>query len=403
MSNNLLKKYGIGIESVQELDEVALESLDQDLDQQIYSLEQDIDDQCKLDCAIDVLTEQEKIVDEIQEERPLTEQEARLISLGRDAVASSLGVEPDVVSTEDSSEDKGILRKLVEAAKKGLLWVIDKLKALGKFAKEKIVLFFKWVGKKSLAAFKGLKDLGHEIWDRAAIKKDDLLKQGYLIDSKTLDAVDLIKLQNVNKDTLLSYSQALMVSTRATVESIADARRGKPFGSVNFQYFTLDEKLYGLKLYIPGYTEATLGAVVSGKMKFKPAPMEMGKDGVLVGYNANVVKKLLNVADFAQAINAAEGNMQILLKDQEKATKDIENAVKAIDGFVDTNVRSGDRTTFNSVNKANRKGFSLFAKLYGAQYHLSYKAVQARFQFLKAYASIAQSYQAENDNLLESK
>ena len=96
--------------------------------------------------------------------------------------------------------------------------------------------------------------------------------------------------------------------------------------------------------------------------------------------------------------------MKMLLKDQENATKGIQQAEKifAADVLRAAGANPRIRQLYKQGTKAVRREFTIFTKLLAKNYQLSYNAVKVRWQFLSAYLDVSKKLD-DQGNLLENK
>ena len=400
--NNLLKKY-------QAEEAVTLEEIDAKLDELVLGLEEIAEDEEKLVQAEEMLDQQQEIIDEIQSNRELSPEESKLVVLGRQAVAQSVGVDPetitDGIAVEANGSEQSFLKKIAEGVKKGFEWLIEKLIQLGKWVKDKIMKAFGFFRTQLSKIAKGLKDLGKNAWNAVFKNRKDLLRQGYLVDNYTKDVVDLNAVQVTNFETLHAYSNAIGTALRATSDSFKEAREALAKGkNMDFYAFQVADKIYELPIYIPGYQRGILGGIVSGKLPMTPKGMDIDENGDVEGYTPAIIKKLLDVANLELEVKAGEQNMKMLLKDQEIATKGIKDAEKIFDLARERAVGNNHqfRTWFNSSTRSIRREFTLFTRLLAKNYQLSYNAVKVRWQFLSAYLEVSTKLD-DQGNLLENK
>lgn len=400
--NNLLKKY-------QTDETVTLEAIDAKLNELVLGLEEIAEDEEHLIKAEETLDQQQEVIDEIQSNRELSPEESKLVVLGRQAVAQSVGVDPETVvdgiAVEADGSEQSFLKKIAEGVKKGFEWLIEKLIQLGKWVKDKIMKAFGFFRTQLSKMAKGLKDLGKNAWNAVFKNRKDLLRQGYLVDNYTKDVVDLQALQVTNFETLHAYSNAIGTALRATSDSFKEAREAlAKEKNMDFYAFQVADKIYELPIYIPGYQRGILGGIVSGKLPMKPKGMDIAENGDIEGYTPAIVKKLLDVANLELEVKAGEQNMKMLLKDQENAVKGIQDAEKIFDLARERAVGNNHqfRTWFNSSTRSIRREFTLFTRLLAKNYQLSYNAVKVRWQFLSAYLDVSKKLD-DQGNLLENK
>ena len=132
--------------------------------------------------------------------------------------------------------------------------------------------------------------------------------------------------------------------------------------------------------------------------------MDIDENGDVEGYTPAIVKKLLDVANLELEVKAGEQNMKMLLKDQDNATKGIQQAEKIFSADIlrAAGANPGLRQLYKQGTKAVRREFTLFTKLLAKNYQLSYNAVKVRWQFLSAYLDVSKKLDNQG-NLLENK
>ena len=400
--NNLLKKY-------QTEEAVTLEAIDAKLDELVLGLEEIAEDEEQLIKAEETLDQQQEVIDEIQSNRELSPEESKLVVLGRQAIAQSVGVDPEIVAdgiaVEADGSEQSFLKKIAEGVKKGFEWLIEKLIQLGKWVKDKIMKAFGFFRTQLSKMAKGLKDLGKNAWNAVFKNRKDLLRQGYLVDNYTKDVVDLNAIQVTNFETLHAYSNAIGTALRATSDSFKEAREAAEKGQEKgYNTFNVSNKIYELPIYIPGYQRGILGGIVAGKLPMVPKVMDIDENGDVEGYTPAIIKKLLDVANLELEVKAGEQNMKMLLKDQENATKGIQQAEKifAADVLRAAGANPRIRQLYKQGTKAVRREFTIFTKLLAKNYQLSYNAVKVRWQFLSAYLDVSKKLD-DQGNLLENK
>lgn len=163
---NILNKYIISqecdiqneTEEVVEVDTTELDETAKRIDEGIGELQEVNDEVDRLRVAQDNLQLQNQVMSTIvsdREDGKLTEQEQVLAQVGRRAIVSSLGIDPDSeegqeyveeidsspIATEDA-EQQGLGKRLLETVKNGFKWILEKLSSFGQYIKETLSKVF---------------------------------------------------------------------------------------------------------------------------------------------------------------------------------------------------------------------------------------------------------------------
>lgn len=148
---NLITKYRSAVSVSTECDNISFE----DIDLQPVEIDELAKDQQLFETAIQEMTLQENVLDQLPEEEKQSETVKTGLQLARRATIAGLGIDPEgdegkayieeitsPVSTEDANKE-GLSQKLIKGLKKIFETIMEKIKAFGAWIKKHATIFFK--------------------------------------------------------------------------------------------------------------------------------------------------------------------------------------------------------------------------------------------------------------------